>query len=76
MEPVSAGTLIEIACDTFCWIDVRSEIPLRKGQFLLFVDSYPMTGRLRGLNVARVIHPELGMVECLAHEIKKVENAS
>ncbi len=76
MESVSAGTLVETTCDTFCWIGTKNDIMIRRGQALLFVDAYPMTGRLRGLTVARVVHPELGMVECLAHELKKVENTN
>ena len=76
MESVTSGALVETACDTFCWIGTKNDVRMKRGQALLFMDAYQMTGQLQGLMIARVVHPELGIVECLAHELKKVENAN
>jgi hypothetical protein len=75
MEAVAIGTLLEATCDTVCWnVDTKLDIHIPQGQTLLFLGVRMLTGHLHRLSVAKVIHPEHGALECLACDLKMIEN--
>ena len=75
MEAVAIGALLETTCDTICWSnEIKLDIHVPGGQTLLFLGARMLTGNLQRLSVAQVIHPEHGSVECLACDLKIIEN--
>ena len=75
METVAIGTLLETTCDTVCWKnEIKLDIHVPQGQTLLFLGARMLSGRLSNLSVAQVVHPTHGKMECLACDLKMIEN--
>jgi len=75
MEALVTGTLLETTCDTVCWRSGHyRDFHVPSGQALLFLSTRKLSKNFQNLSVARVIHPKHGRVECLACDLKMIEN--
>lgn len=75
METAKSGNLLVTACDTIAWrYNPKLEFKVEKGQVLLLLGTRYLPKSLNNMMVVDAVHPRYGRVECLACDLRLLEN--
>ena len=75
MEAATIGNLLVADCDTVGWSHhLKVEFKIEEGQALLLLGARALPQSLNHMLVFDVVHPRYGRMECLACDLKMIEN--